>query len=220
MLHRHQRPIYGHEKFRALTEHAISNGETAVMYFPDNSFFVRLSFRMVVSQENRVIITSSLVNITEDRVRKAGEILDRSAEDIVLLFDDVHILDPDNNTADNVINNFGIDKGMKKHDDLRKGLKEFCKAMVHPDDRERYMIYADADTMKDRLHNSPGGILRDYFRILRPDRSGEQKYLWMEIDLLLIPRTNDSKILSCIKDARSTSGIAPVAMALIEQSQG
>lgn len=209
-----------HEKFRALTEHASSTGEAAVMYFPDNSFFVRLTFRMVVKQENRVIITSSLVNITEDRVRKAGEILDRSAEDIVLLFDDVHILDPDNNTADNVINNFGIDKGMKKHDDLRKGLKEFCKTMVHPDDRERYMIYADADTMKDRLHNTSGGILRDYFRILKPDRSGEQKYLWMEIDLLLIPRTNDSKILSCIKDARSTSGIAPVAMALTEQSQG
>lgn len=208
-----------HEKFRALTEHAISNGETAVMYFPDNSFFVRLSFRMVVSQENRVIITSSLVNITEDRTRKAGEILDRSAEDIVLLFDDVHILDPDNNTADNVINNFGIDKGMKKHDDLRAGLRSFCNAMIHPEDRDRYVVFADPDTMKDRLHEAPGGILRDYFRILRSDVSGEQKYLWMEIDLLLIPRTNDSKILSCIKDARSTSGIAPVARALTGQSQ-
>lgn len=208
-----------HDKFRSLTEHAVLTGETAVMYFPDNSFFVRLTFRMVVKQEDRVIITSSLVNITEDRIRKEGEVLDRSAEDIVLLFDDVHILDPDNNTADNVINNFGIDRGMKKHDDLRRGLESFCNNMVHPEDGERYKIYADPDTMKDRLHSAPGGILRDYFRILRNEGSGETKYIWMEIDLLLIPRSNDSKILSCIKNAHSTSGIGPVAMALTEQSQ-
>lgn len=209
-----------HEKFRALTENAVSKGETAVMYFPDNSFYVRLSFRMVVKQENRVILTSSLVNITEDRTRKTGEIIDRSTEDIALLFEDIHVLDPDNNSADNVLNNFGIDGGMKKNDDLRKGLEIFCNTMVHPDDRKRYALYADADTMKERLHDSPGGILRDYFRILRPDMSGDQKYLWMEIDLLLIPRTNDSKILSCIKSAHSTSGIAPVGRALTEQSQG
>lgn len=209
-----------HEKFRALTENAVSKGETAVMYFPDNSFYVRLSFRMVVKQENRVILTSSLVNITEDRTRKTGEIIDRSTEDIALLFDDIHVLDPDNNSADNVLNNFGIDGGMKKNDDLRKGLEIFCNTMVHPDDRKRYALYADADTMKERLHDSPGGILRDYFRILRPDMSEDQKYLWMEIDLLLIPRTNDSKILSCIKSAHSTSGIAPVVRAFTEQSQG
>ena len=209
-----------HEKFRALTENAVSKGETAVMYFPDNSFYVRLSFRMVVKQENRVILTSSLVNITEDRTRKTGEIIDRSTEDIALLFEDIHVLDPDNNSADNVLNNFGIDGGMKKNDDLRKGLEIFCNTMVHPDDRKRYALYADADTMKDRLHDSPGGILRDYFRILRPDMSEDQKYLWMEIDLLLIPRTNDSKILSCIKSAHSTSVIAPVVRALTEQSQG
>ncbi len=209
-----------HEKFRALTENAVSKGETAVMYFPDNSFYVRLSFRMVVKQENRVILTSSLVNITEDRTRKTGEIIDRSTEDIALLFEDIHVLDPDNNSADNVLNNFGIDGGMKKNDDLRKGLEIFCNTMVHPDDRKRYALYADADTMKERLHDSPGGILRDYFRILRPDMSEDQKYLWMEIDLLLIPRTNDSKILSCIKSAHSTSVIAPVVRALTEQSQG
>lgn len=209
-----------HEKFRALTENAVSKGETAVMYFPDNSFYVRLSFRMVVKQENRVILTSSLVNITEDRTRKTGEIIDRSTEDIALLFEDIHVLDPDNNSADNVLNNFGIDGGMKNNDDLRKGLEIFCNTMVHPDDRKRYALYADADTMKERLHDSPGGILRDYFRILRPDMSEDQKYLWMEIDLLLIPRTNDSKILSCIKSAHSTSGIAPVVRAFTEQSQG
>ena len=209
-----------HEKFRALTENAVSKGETAVMYFPDNSFYVRLSFRMVVKQENRVILTSSLVNITEDRTRKTGEIIDRSTEDIALLFEDIHVLDPDNNSADNVLNNFGIDGGMKNNEALRKGLEIFCNTMVHPDDRKRYALYADADTMKERLHDSPGGILRDYFRILRPDMSEDQKYLWMEIDLLLIPRTNDSKILSCIKSANSTSGIAPVVRALTEQSQG
>lgn len=208
-----------HEKFRALIEYAISTGETAVMYFPDNSFFVRLAFRMVVKQEKRVIITSSLVNITEDRTRKTGEILDRSAEDIALLFDDVHILDPDNNTADNVINNFGIDGGMKKHDDLRKGLKAFCRNMVHPEDRERYMLYADPDTMKDRLHGAPGGILREYFRILRPTASGELEFSWMEIDLLLIPRTDDSKILSCIKNAQPSSGLGPEDMVNLEKPQ-
>ncbi len=209
-----------HEKFRTLTENAVSKDETAVMYFPDNSFYVRLSFRMVVKQENRVILTSSLVNITEDRTRKTGEIIDRSTEDIALLFEDIHVLDPDNNSADNVLNNFGIDGGMKKNDNLRKGLEIFCNTMVHPDDRKRYALYADADTMKERLHDSPGGVLRDYFRILRPDMSEDQKYLWMEIDLLLIPRTNDSKILSCIKSAHSTSGIAPVVRAFTEQSQG
>lgn len=208
-----------HEKFRALTENAVSKGETAVMYFPDNSFYVRLSFRMVVKQENRVIITSSLVNITEDRTRKTGEIIDRSTEDIALLFEDIHVLDPDNNSADNVLNNFGIDGGMKENDDLRKGLEIFCNTMVHPDDRKRYALYADADTMKDRLQNANGGILRDYFRLLRPETTGEQNYIWMEIDLMLIPRTDDSKILSCIKIAQPSSGVGPLDIERQEKPQ-
>lgn len=208
-----------HEKFRALTEYAVSKGETAVMYFPDNSFYVRLSFRMVVKQENRVILTSSLVNITEDRTRKTGEIIDRSTEDIALLFEDIHILDPDNNSADNVLNNFGIDGGMKKNDDLRKGLEIFCNTMVHHDDRKRYALYADADTMKDRLQNAKGGILRNYFRVLRPETSGEQKYIWMEIDLMLIPGTDESKILSCIKNAQPSSGVGPLDIERQEKPQ-
>lgn len=208
-----------HEKFRALTEYAVSKGETAVMYFPDNSFYVRLSFRMVVKQENRVILTSSLVNITEDRTRKTGEIIDRSTEDIALLFEDIHVLDPDNNSADNVLNNFGIDGGMKKNDDLRKGLEIFCNTMVHPDDRKRYALYADADTMKDRLQNANGGILRNYFRVLRPETSGEQKYIWMEIDLMLIPGTDESKILSCIKNAQPSSGVGPLDIERQEKPQ-
>lgn len=208
-----------HEKFRALTENAVSKGETAVMYFPDNSFYVRLSFRMVVKQENRVILTSSLVNITEDRTQKTGEIIDRSTEDIALLFEDIHVLDPDNNSADNVLNNFGIDGGMKKNDDLRKGLEIFCNTMVHPDDRKRYALYADADTMKDRLQNAKGGILRNYFRVLRPETSGEQKYIWMEIDLMLIPRTDESKILSCIKNAQPSSGVGTLDIERQEKPQ-
>lgn len=208
-----------HEKFRALTEYAVSKGETAVMYFPDNSFYVRLSFRMVVKQENRVILTSSLVNITEDRTRKTGEIIDRSTEDIALLFEDIHVLDPDNNSADNVLNNFGIDGGMKKNDDLRKGLEIFCNTMVHPYDRKRYALYADADTMKDRLQNAKGGILRNYFRVLRPETSGEQKYIWMEIDLMLIPGTDESKILSCIKNAQPSSGVGPLDIERQEKPQ-
>ena len=208
-----------HEKFRALTENAVSKGETAVMYFPDNSFYVRLSFRMVVKQENRVILTSSLVNITEDRTRKTGEIIDRSTEDIALLFEDIHVLDPDNNSADNVLNNFGIDGGMKKNDDLRKGLEIFCNTMVHPDDRKRYSLYADADTMKDRLQNANSGILRDYFRLLRPETTGEQKYIWMEIDLMLIPGTDDSKILPCIKMAQPSSGVGPLNIERQEKPQ-
>lgn len=206
-----------HAKFLEFYRKIIDAGENATIYFSDNSFFVRMTGFMVVRQEDRCIFSLSIVNVTDDRLQSPGKILIKSASDIVLLFDDVHVLNPENDTADNLINNFGINAGLTDQDDLRRGLRYFCDHMVYPDDRERYWTFADPDTMIDRIQHSPDGVLRDYFRVLLTDNSSQQKYVWKEFNLLLIPGSDDKKVLSAIKNSLATSDLNYIVTELMRE---
>ncbi len=194
-----------HPRILECYDRAIHSSDTVTAYVSDNSCFLKIACRMVARYRDHCILLLTMINITNDRTHKIGQFLDKSLSDIVLLFDDVHILNPEQDTADNLINNFGIDAGLKNQDDLRKGLKFFCCHMVHPKDRERYWKFADPDTMIDRILKTSDGILREYFRILNNAKDGESGYVWKEFNLLLIPGSDNKRILSCIKDATPTS---------------
>lgn len=207
-----------HAKFFEFYKKIINTGEDATIYFSDNSFFIRMSGSMVVRQEDRCIFSLSIVNVTEDRMQTPGKVLVKTATDIVLLFDDVHILNPENDTADNLINNFGINAGLTDQDDLRRGLRYFCNHMIYPDDRERYWKFADPDTMIRRIQQSSDGILRDSFRVMLPNRKNP-KYVWREFNLLLVPGSNDKKVLSAIKDSLATDDLNIIIRELAKEQK-
>ncbi|MCH4000228.1 MAG: EAL domain-containing protein [Lachnospiraceae bacterium] len=207
-----------HAKFFEFYKKIINTGEDATIYFSDNSFFIRMSGSMVVRQEDRCIFSLSIVNVTEDRMQTPGKVLVKTATDIVLLFDDVHILNPENDTADNLINNFGINAGLTDQDDLRRGLRYFCNYMIYPDDRERYWKFADPDTMIRRIQQSSDGILRDSFRVMLPNRKN-LKYVWREFNLLLVPGSNDKKVLSAIKDSLATDDLNIIIRELAKEQK-
>lgn len=207
-----------HAKFLEFYKKIINTGEDAAIYFSDNSFFIRMSGSMVVRQEDRCIFSLSIVNVTEDRMQTPGKVLVKTATDIVLLFDDVHILNPENDTADNLINNFGINAGLTDQDDLRRGLRYFCNHMIYPDDRERYWKFADPDTMIRRIQQSSDGILRDSFRVMLPNRKNP-KYVWREFNLLLVPGSNDKKVLSAIKDSLATDDLNIIIRELAKEQK-
>ena len=190
-----------HTKILEYVKYAIHSGETVTMYVPDNSRIVRTSGRMIARREDRCIFQGSIVNVTEDRLQKIGEKIDQTLSDIVLLFDDVHVLDPEKDTADNMINNFGIDAGLTSQDRLRRGIHHFCDDLVHPEDRDRYWEFSNPDTMIRRLLKTPGGSLQAYFRVLLPSDGGGRSYQWKEFNLLMIPGSDNKKVLSCIKSA-------------------
>jgi len=195
-----------HVKLLEFYNHVIQSGENVTMYISDNSCFVRMDGKLIAKQENRCIFLLSMKNVTKDRTQKIGDVLSKSLSDIVLLFDDVHVLNPELDTADNLINNFGIEGGFRDHDPLREGLQQFCRHIIHPQDRERYWAFANPDTMIERILQTSDGVERDYFRVLLPTDDGKEKYVWKEFNLLLIPGSENQKVLSCIKNAGSTDG--------------
>lgn len=191
-----------HANVEKYLERVYRTGESVTMYAMDNSCFVRTSGRLAASREDRCIFVTSIVNVTKDRNEKIGKNLDKSLADLVLLFDDVHLLNPEADTADNLINNLGINAGLIDHDRLRAGLQFFCDHMIYPEDRERYRSFADADTMIGRLKKTSDGVLRGYFRVRIPAGNAKGSYRWNEFNLLLIP--GSEKVLSCIKNAEPT----------------
>ncbi len=195
-----------HARLQKCCRHAIRTGERVTTYAVDNSFVLRIGLKMVASQENRCILQVSMANVTNDRKQKVGRMPGRSLTDIVLLFDDVHVLNPDKDTAQFLFNNLGFDEGSDRRGALRQGLEYFCSHFVHPDDRESYARFANADTMMERLKRTPDGILRAFFRVLVPDEKGVRVYRWMEFDLLIVPGSDDSEVLSCIKGIEATDG--------------
>ena len=211
-----------HAKFRELVQQAIATGETVTMYVAENSFYVRYQMHVEAAQDSRYILTGSIVNVTKDRTQSIGDVLNKSISEIVLLFDDVHVLDPKKNTADNLINNFGINEGFRDQDDLRAGIRHFCDHMVYEEDRKRYLSFSDPDTMAERILTAPKGILRDYFRVKLPEPFGGKQYVWKEFNLLRIPdeEGTGTRILSCIKDADATSDQSDIVRALGKEFGG
>lgn len=195
-----------HARLLKCYRQAIRTGERVTTYVVDNSFVLRIGLKMMASQENRCILQVSMANVTNDRKQKVGRMFDRSLNDIVLLFDDVHVLNPDKDTAQFLFNNLGLDEGFDRRGALRQGLEYFCSHFVHPDDRESYAKFANADTMMERLKCTPDGILRAFFRVLVPDDKGIRQYRWLEFDLLIVPGSDDSEVLSCIKGIEATGG--------------
>lgn len=193
-----------HTKLMKGYKKALKTGDREISYVVENSCLLRVSFEIITAQENRCIILASMVNVTADSEQREDQSPDQSLADIALLFDDVHVLNPGRNTASTLINNFGIEQGFAREDDLRQGLHYFKTHMVHPEDRERYWDFADPDTMLDRLKSRPDGILRDFFRVLLPDDNRRFVYKWEEFNLLLVPGSDDGKVLSCIKGTDST----------------
>lgn len=193
-----------HVRLLDFYQHAIQTGETVTMYVSDNSCFLRFIGRMIVKQGDRCVFLMSITNVTDDRTQKIGEVLNKSISDIILLFDDVHVLNPEQDTADNLINNFGIEGGFANHDKLRRGLRYFCQHMIYPEERDRYRAFADPDTMIDRIRQTSDGVQRDYFRVLLPAEDGEENYVWKEFNLLIIPGSENKRVLSCIKNAEPT----------------
>ena len=191
-----------HRKLNSFTGRVLSTWERCTVYVADNSFYVRIIMEPVVKKEGRCILKASIANVTEVKVQKEGEIMSKTTADIALLFDDVHVLNPGQNTADNLINNFGINAGLRDQDDLRKGLANFRDFLVHPEDKARYWAFADPDTMIERLKEAPDGMLCDFFRVQIPKPDGTMgPYRWEEFNILIIPGSEDQKVLSCIKTA-------------------
>lgn len=74
--------------------------------------------------------------------------------------------------------------------------------MIFPEDHKRCQAFADPDMMIERIRQTLDGILRDYFRVLRP---GQDHYVWKEFDLLLVPGSEERKVLSGIKNAEPSA---------------
>lgn len=205
-----------HVKFRELVQQAIATGETVSVYVAENSFYVRWEIHVEAVLDSRYILSGSFVNVTKDRTQSIGDVLNKSISEILLLFDDVHVLDLKNNTADCLINNFRINAGFRDQDDLRAGIRYFCDHMIYEEDRERYRIFSNPDTMAERILAAPRDILRDYFRVKSPEPLREKQYTWKEFNLLRIPDAagTRTRIFSCIKDASATSDQGDIIRAL------
>ena len=56
--------------------------------------------------------------------------------------------------------------------------------------------------MIERLKEAPDGMLCDFFRVQIPKPDGTMgPYRWEEFNILIIPGSEDQKVLSCIKTA-------------------
>ncbi|MCH4014538.1 MAG: bifunctional diguanylate cyclase/phosphodiesterase [Solobacterium sp.] len=194
-----------HARLRTSFRQAVKSGERVTTYVVDNSCVLRVGIRLVTAQAERCIVLTSVTNVTKDRQQQIVRVLDKSLSDIALLFDDVHVLNPNQDTAESLVNNFGIDRGYGNDSRLRDGLIYFKTHLIYPDDQERYWTFADPDTMLTRLRETPDGILRAFFRVLLPDENGRYVYMWKEFNLMAVPGSDDKRVLSCIKSIQPTT---------------
>lgn len=68
-----------------------------------------------------------------------------------------------------------------KHDIDPKG---FAKDRIYPEDRDRYLEYANPDTLYSRMQNSPRGFVSSYFRT----KGQDGQYHWMRHLFVLISK--------------------------------
>ena len=146
---------------------------------------------------NRTLYHVELQNITRNTERLEQVRLDSSLRSIYFFFDAVNLFDLETGTVEPLFVHGGQFQGvLAGNPSIPQMVERFADTLVQREDRERFRVFADTDTILRRLKTSARGILADCFRIRNQDGS----YTWKETAILLVPESAGHHILSTLRD--------------------
>lgn len=182
-----------------LTEAVMKNTTQEIDYISGNVLY-KFKARCIAKSKalNRAMVVASLSTFKENAdVRDVSELMHYS-QALYASYEHVTLLLPDKDASIRVFSkaNFQTAHQLKG---LREGIRSFCDAEVHPEDRARYLRFFDLDTLGERL--SEKGFIQQGFRI--SGMAGE--HLWRQIRITQVPSVMETIYLYTIQSMSDVS---------------
>lgn len=186
-------PLHG--QVLAYFKKMLQSGKIVTLDQMVNGNYLILHGRNVSSYEGGSAYVIVAHNVSEHAEFSRG-IQTREAMSVVFqLFDIVDLIDPkkDRNEPIYIKNQFFA--GHALGGGFKKLIGGIVRDTVHPSDRDRFLGFMNAETMEERLSCRDRALMTDYFR-MKDEKGG---YSWMEYDLFLLRRQEESRVLLCAR---------------------
>lgn len=185
--------------YRKLASSTPTPGTTASVKYFLGQRYLHTVMRNIAVFQNRTALLVSISDITDE----TGDDLsvDRALRSLRKLYDGVFLLNLKDNYAERLLSRnttalieTALLEGSSRIQDLDWLRTYYAEMDVHPQDRERYMLYSDPRTLLARIEECESGVLMDHFRTKNKD--GE--YEWSEHSVFL-PDNTKNIVVSCVK---------------------
>ncbi|WP_279128196.1 EAL domain-containing protein [Acidaminococcus fermentans] len=135
-----------------------------------NGRYMRLEASYLASHDKHHLLLLYLTNFTIQEDQNASDSLDWVNRNLLYLYQNVSLVDMENDTAVPLVMNSPYRKYFyQKRTGIQDIVQQYTRTMIHPEDQERFLAFNELDSMMGRIRKSPEGMISGGFRTLGND---------------------------------------------------
>lgn len=135
-----------------------------------NGRYMRLEASYLASHDKHHLLLLYLTNFTIQEDQNASDSLDWVNRNLLYLYQNVSLVDMENDTAVPLVMNSPYRKYFyQKRTGIQDMLRQYARTMIHSEDQERFLAFNELDSMMGRIRKSPEGMISGAFRTLGND---------------------------------------------------
>jgi len=180
-------------KYQTFFAQAAREGTVTERDFIINGSYVLAKIRLISRFEKEYVFIMTFTNLSANPAYNKTIGYNATLRSLYGLYDTIYMMDTKNDRID-VIFSSRMVHGDYRGNVLSRRLRYFESAEVYPEDQERFEMFMNFDTMRERLGEAGQMFLVDYFRL----RSASGGYSWKLIMLINDP-SSEGNYLMCIR---------------------
>ncbi len=184
------------ERFQRFLQRAIRSGRQESLTYVDSGQYMRLRLQTIANLGFTRIYRAELYNITHDSEVQGHESrrLDQILRTIFHLYEGIYYLNYQKDVCE-IISSLLPDTSANRHlADIETAHADFAKNYIHPADRERYLVFTQAENIYRTARQSGSIEVAAPFRMLQTDGS----YRWLNFIFIVLFKTQAQDILLCV----------------------
>ncbi|MBQ1547919.1 MAG: EAL domain-containing protein [Lachnospiraceae bacterium] len=178
------------EKFESLLYKTEISNDAVTLSFMRNENFCYVKVSKIAEYAEGKAYLCSLQNLSADTLMSKNTKLSDITQDIIMIYERIELCDLDTGHIEWIVNNYQAKRNYEKID-LYESIQIFADEEIYREDRERYLEFADIDTIEERLQSSPTRSVSAPFRT----HTTAGTYSWMLHTILYAGDLNQRKIL-------------------------
>ena len=192
----HQRGHY-YLAIHKLVMDALQQGTIQTVEYAYRDVYYRLSALFIARREERAMIIMRLNTFDAEReVKTAQEMLDNGSA-LFFTYEMVAMIRPEMKKAKRIYAASSL-PSYDREESVDKTIRKFCENHVDPADQERYLQFANMETMGERIRNSPRKFIQAVFRMrLEKDQSN-----WYSARFTEVPSSSEPVYILTIQSVQ------------------
>ena len=167
-----------------------------------NGRYMRLEASYLASHDKHHLLLLYLTNFTIQEDQNASDSLDWVNRNLLYLYQNVSLVDMENDTAVPLVMNSPYRKYFyQKRTGIQDIVQQYTRTMIHPEDQERFRLFNEPHSMMERIRKSPEGMISGAFRTLGND--GE--YHWDIHSIIPVARQGKAYLLYTVRHFPKTN---------------